>query len=131
MLADGSAAVREITIAENKRAVQFDFILRPVRYGYEEDDERRVLRTDILSGRRITGVVIRESLWTAKPALGGCVNNIPMSRRTISGSPYFQYTDPSRWGNSYGFVRSRRENWIVRMRQPHRGCIPLSIRTEG
>jgi hypothetical protein len=105
-LTDGSAAIREITVKEGSSgkpiefasATQvpvgaFDFVLRPLRYGYEQDQELRLLPRDILSSRRVAGVVIREEFWTAKPVLGGCVNKLPVSGRSISGAPYFQYSD--------------------------------------
>jgi len=71
----------------------FDFVVRPLRYGYEEDELLRVLPRDVLSGRRTTGVVIREQFLQGKPVLGGCVNKIPISGRWIDGAPYFRYAD--------------------------------------
>lgn len=102
----GKPAVREITVREGgmQQTIEFaaaellmpgayDFIVRPVRYGYEEDDLLAILANDILGSRRATGVVIREPFWKAKPVLGGCVNKIPVSGHSISGSPYFRYSD--------------------------------------
>jgi hypothetical protein len=71
----------------------YDFIVRPVRYGYEEDELLAVLPNDVIGSRRVTGVVIREAFWKAKPVLGGCVNQIPVSGHSIAGSPYFRYAD--------------------------------------
>lgn len=103
-LADGRPAVREVEVGEGETVVRlaeaeellpgaFDFIVRPVRYGWEEDDAPRLLRTDVVGGRRVTGIVIRERFWTAKPVLGGCVNKLPLSGRLVSGAPYFRYGD--------------------------------------
>lgn len=103
---NGKPAVRELEIGSRgeRRVVEFsgpadimpgayDFIVRPLRYGYEEDEELRVLRTDVVGSRRLTGLVVRENFWLAKPVLGGCVNKIAVSGRSVSGTPYFQYSD--------------------------------------
>ncbi|TAL70152.1 MAG: hypothetical protein EPN82_05935 [Bacteroidetes bacterium] len=103
---NGEPAVLEITVREGGRqqTIEFaaaellipgayDFIVRPIRYGYEEDDILSVLSHDILGSRRTTGVVIREPFWKAKPVLGGCVNKIPVSGHSVSGAPYFRYSD--------------------------------------
>lgn len=71
----------------------YDIIVRPLRYGFEDNEALHLLARDIISSRRITGLVIREDFWNAKPVLGGCVNKIPISGRTVSGAPYFQYAD--------------------------------------
>jgi hypothetical protein len=71
----------------------YDVIVRRLRYGYEDDERARLLRTDVVSGRYVTGLVVRENFWTAKPVLGGCVNKVPMSGRSITGAPYFRYSD--------------------------------------
>ena len=83
----------EFAAAEMLLPGAYDFIVRPVRYGFEEDDLLAVLPNDIIGSRRVTGVVIREPFWTAKPVLGGCVNKIPVSGHSIAGAPYFRYTD--------------------------------------
>lgn len=103
---NGEPAVREIFLQDGdmQQTIEFaaaelllpgayDFIVRPVRYGYEEDELNTVLASDIIGSRRVTGVVIRESFWKAKPVLGGCVNRIPVSGHSFSGSPYFRYAD--------------------------------------
>lgn len=71
----------------------YDIVLRPMRYGFEEDQIMRLQERDIVVGRGFTGLVVREDFWTAKPVLGGCVNAFPMSGSTVSGSPYFRYRD--------------------------------------
>lgn len=81
----------------------YDIIARPVRYGFEDNDALYLLDRDIITSRRITGLVIRENFWNAKPVLGGCVNKIPMSGRSLSTTPYFQYADTFTVGESiYG-----------------------------
>lgn len=85
--------VIEFAEAAAIRPGAYDLILRPVHYGFEEDEAHRVLASDVIANRRSTSVVVREAFWTAKPVLGGCVNRIPVSGRSISGAPYFQYTD--------------------------------------
>lgn len=105
-LRDGSLAIKEVSIHTEKRQqiIEFakanellpgayDFILRPLRYGFEEDELLAVLPNDIIGSRRTTGVVIREGFWTAKPVLGGCVNKIPISGVSVIGAPYFRYRD--------------------------------------
>jgi hypothetical protein len=108
---DGSPAIREIIIKEGRHQQTFpfaeinelmpgayDFVLRPIRYGFEEDNLLVILPTDILGGRRVTGIVIREPFWIAKPVLGGCVNKIPISGASLSGAPYFRYRDTFTFG---------------------------------
>lgn len=105
-LSNGEPAVREFSLREGgvQQTIEFaaagmllpgayDFIVRPVRYGFEEDELLTVLPNDVIGSRRVTGAVIREAFWTAKPVLGGCVNKIPVSGHSISGSPYFRYAD--------------------------------------
>ncbi len=71
----------------------YDVIVRPVRYGYE-DDEVPLLRTrDLVIGRHLTGLVVREDFWLGKPVLGGCVNSFPMSGSPVSQRPYYKYRD--------------------------------------
>lgn len=70
----------------------YDFIVRQIRYGYEQDEERQLHLGDAVT-RHITGLVVREEFWTSKMVLGGCVNKLPISGRTVSGSPYFNYAD--------------------------------------
>ncbi|MBK8924117.1 MAG: hypothetical protein IPM81_21955 [Saprospirales bacterium] len=71
----------------------YDIVVRPLQYGFEDNDYTHLIRRDVLSARRLTGVVIRENFWRGKPVLGGCVNKVPISGRIVSGAPYFQYSD--------------------------------------
>lgn len=70
----------------------YDFVVRPLRYGYE-DDEDLVLRPTDLATRFVTGVVVREEFWRSKVVQFGCVNMMPLAGRAISGAPYFRYAD--------------------------------------
>lgn len=97
---DGSQAVIEFAAADVLLPGAYDFIVRPLRYGFEDNDATRVLATDAIGGRRTTGVVIREHFLKAKPVLGGCVNRIPMSGRTVAGAPYFRYSDTFETGEN-------------------------------
>lgn len=113
---NGKPVIKEINLAKLEpstpvlmaRAGQlvpgaYDLIVRPIRYGFEDNNAMHVIARDVLSGRRITGIVIRENFWNAKPVLGGCVNKLPISGRTVSGAPYFQYADTFTVGeNIYG-----------------------------
>jgi hypothetical protein len=69
----------------------YDIIVRPLRYGFEEIGV--LTERDFVGSRWITGLVIRESFWAAKPVLGGCVNKIPISGRSVAGAPYFRFSD--------------------------------------
>jgi len=113
---NGKPVVKEIDLAKLEpassvliaRAGQlvagaYDIIVRPLRYGFEDNEATHVISRDVVSGRRITGVVVRENFWNAKPVLGGCVNKLPISGRSVSGAPYFQYADTFTVGeNIYG-----------------------------
>jgi hypothetical protein len=80
----------------------YDFILRPLRYGYEDDEEFQLRMNDLVS-RRITGLVVRGDFMASKAVLGGCANTMPISGRQIIGRPYFQYSDTFQVGEDiYG-----------------------------
>jgi hypothetical protein len=70
----------------------YDFIVRPLRYGYEDDDDPVLRASDIVT-RRVTGVVIRSDFWQSKVVHLGCVNMMSLSGRSLSGAPYFRYAD--------------------------------------
>ena len=89
----GSIATVRMAAAGQLLPGAYDIIIRPLHYGFENNDALQLLPRDILTARRITGLVIREDFWTAKPVLGGCVNKIPISGRNIDGAPYFRYSD--------------------------------------
>lgn len=104
--ANGETAVRDVVIREGgaQQTIEFaaadvllpgafDFIVRPVRYGFEENEVMSLSPRDIVGSRRLTGVVIRLDFWKGKPILGGCVNKIPISGSSVNGAPYFRYRD--------------------------------------
>lgn len=82
----------------------YDFIIRPLRYGYEDDRHFRLLPQDIAIGNRITGLVIREEFMHGKLVQGGCVNKLDVSGRGINGQPYFQYADTFEMGEDVYFA---------------------------
>lgn len=82
----------------------YDFIVRPIRYGYEEDLQLRLLPHDIAVGNRVTGLVIREEFMQGKLVQGGCVNKLDVSGRGINGQPYFQYADTFEKGEDVYFA---------------------------
>lgn len=101
---DGRPLVLEVDSVEAQHTLQlaepgrllpgaYDIIVRPVRYGFEEDEEPVLGPRDIVIGRNITGLVVQENFWLAKAVLGGCVNTTPMSGSSVSGPPYFRYRD--------------------------------------
>lgn len=89
----GSAALVELPDLRALPPHAYDLIARPLRYGHEQNDAPFLTTRDYVGSRRVTGLVIRESFWTAKPVLGGCVNKVPISGRSIAGAPYFRYSD--------------------------------------
>jgi hypothetical protein len=75
----------------------YDFIVRELRYGYE-DDEDLVLRPTDMVTRTVTGLVVREEFMASKVVRGGCVNMLEIAGRTISGTPYFRYANTFQLG---------------------------------
>ncbi len=73
----------------------YDFVMRTVHYGYEDDDDLVVRPSDVITNRRSTGLVIREQFMPSKVILGGCTNLQQITaRRTLGGMwPYVQFTD--------------------------------------
>jgi hypothetical protein len=73
----------------------YDFIIRRLRHGYEDDDDLFLRATDIVTSRRATGLVVREPFMASKIIRGGCINLQQIAaRRTLgNGWPYVQYTD--------------------------------------
>lgn len=77
----------------------YDFIVRHVRYGFEDDEDFHLRRDDIVS-RRFTGLVVRGDFWGRKAVRGGCSNTMPISGRQVMGPPYFQYADTFQVGEN-------------------------------
>lgn len=72
----------------------YDFVIRRVRYGYEDDEDLALRAGDVVTSRRATGLVVRERFMPSKVIHGGCANLQQMAgRRTLGGWPYIQYSD--------------------------------------
>jgi hypothetical protein len=78
----------------------YDFIIRNVRYGYEDDDQLILQANDVITSRWSTGLVIREKFMLSKVIRGGCTNLQQIAcRRTLGGMwPYVQFTDAFQLG---------------------------------
>jgi hypothetical protein len=80
----------------------YDFVVRRLRYGYEDDEDYRIRLTDLVT-KRLTGLVVRGDFMSSKAVRGGCSNTMPISGRTVIGRPYFEYADTFQVGeNIYG-----------------------------
>ena len=73
----------------------YDFVIRNIRYGYEDDDDLILRANDVIAGQWSTGLVIREKFMASKVIHGGCTNLQQIAcRRTLGGMwPYVQFTD--------------------------------------
>lgn len=114
-LANGRSAFADVEIPEGQTTFThrvaaadelipgaYDYIIRPLRYGYE-DDEDLVLRDSDLVTRVLTGLVVRWDFMKWKAVLGGCVNTQRISGRSVAGAPYFQHADTFQLGEDvYG-----------------------------
>ena len=78
--------------AGSVRPGAFDFVVRLMRYGYEDDEDFVLREIDVVT-RRVTGVVIRQEFFQSKVVHLGCVNMMPLSGRVLNGAPYFKYSD--------------------------------------
>jgi hypothetical protein len=90
-----SARSQTVALAQSGQLLPgaYAIIVRAVRYGFEADEELLVSPRDIIIGRHVTGLVVREDFWRAKPVLGGCVNAVNISGSLVSQRPYFRYRD--------------------------------------
>ena len=113
-LASGREALVDVEVGGNRRFQarlargrelrpgSYDFIVRRLRFGYEDDEEFFLRSTDLVT-RIITGLVVRGDFMASKVVRGGCVNMLQIAGRTILGAPYFQYADTFQVGeNVYG-----------------------------
>jgi hypothetical protein len=73
----------------------YDFVIRRIRYGYEDDDDLVLRASDVVTNRRATGLVVREEFWASKVIRGGCTNLQQIAGRRTLGNiwPYIQFTD--------------------------------------
>lgn len=102
---DGRPAVMDVEIDSKRRALvplrpapslppgAYDLIVREIRYGFEADERLVLTARDLIGGRRITGLVVREIFEEATPLGGATVNMLPISGRQIAEPPYFHFTD--------------------------------------
>ncbi len=80
----------------------YDFIVRQLRYGYEDDEDFRLRASDLVTSK-FTGLVVRGDFMARKAVRGGCSNTMPISGRDLPGRPYFEYADTFQLGeNIYG-----------------------------
>lgn len=102
-LGEGPATVA-VAAADELRPGAYDFVVRRLRYGWEDDDDLFLRPDDLVGGRWTTGLVVREPFWPSKVIRGGCVNlQRQMAGRAIGIWPYIQYTDVFQVGeNIYG-----------------------------
>lgn len=89
----GGRADVTVARAQELRPGAYDFVVRRLRYGYEDDDDLVLRDEDVVGGHRITGLVVREPFMPSKAIQGGCTNILPIAGRSISGPPYFQFSD--------------------------------------
>lgn len=94
--------VHRVVVAgrEDLPAGAYDFIIRRMRYGYE-DDELVLRASDVVTNRRSTGLVVREKFMASKVIRGGCVNLQRIACRRTLGSiwPYVEFTDTFQVGS--------------------------------
>lgn len=95
VVTDGTAQ----TVAVAKKAEllpgAYDFVIRDVRYGYDDDDHLVIRASDVITNRFSTGLVIRERFMASKVIRGGCTNLQQIACRRTLGNvwPYVQFTD--------------------------------------
>lgn len=101
-IGDGRLAVADVTGGERRVVLAeagevppgaYDFVVRRVRYGYEDDDDLVLRPDDLVAGRRVTGLVVREHFMPSKVIAGGCANLQQIVGRLVSGAPYLEYSD--------------------------------------
>lgn len=93
----------EVTIAEAEELDPgaYDFVVRQLRYGSADDDAFELREADLVGGRLVTGLVVRERFWPSKMILGGCVNQQrSMVGRFIGIWPYMAYSDTFQIGEN-------------------------------
>jgi hypothetical protein len=103
-LASGRPAFTDVEVGENRslsvrlararelRPSTYDYIIRELRYGFEDDEDMILRESDVVT-RMVTGLVVRWDFMAWKAVLGGCTNTQPISGRSVSSSPYFQFAD--------------------------------------
>lgn len=87
----------QLAAADVLRPGAYDFIVRNMRYGYEDAEDFRLRDSDLVT-RAVTGLVVREDFRASKPVLGACTNVQSISGRKLYTSPYFEYADTFQLG---------------------------------
>lgn len=96
-----AAKTVRIAKADELAPGSYDFIVRQARYGYADDDDLWLREGDVIGGRRVTGLVVREPFWPSKMILGGCVNQQrEMVGRYLGIWPYMSYTNTFQVGEN-------------------------------
>ncbi len=90
---DGGAFRARLARAREAEPGAYDFIIRHIRYGYEDDEDLFLRPSDIVGLRTVTGLVVREEFMASKFVAGGCANLQQISGRKLFGAPYFQFTN--------------------------------------
>jgi hypothetical protein len=81
----------------------YDFVVRQLRYGYEDEDDFVLRAGDLIGGRRITGLVVRDRYQRSLCMRGSCLNVLQIAGRWIGEWPYMRFTDTFQVGeNIYG-----------------------------
>lgn len=76
----------------------YDFIVRKIRYGYEDEEDFTLRAGDVVTAS-FTGLVVRQEFMASKAVLGGCANaQKEMAGRIVSGQPYFQFAETFQQG---------------------------------
>jgi hypothetical protein len=83
----------EVAAADELRPGAYDFVVRRVRYGYEDDDDLWLRPDDIVAGRQVTGLVVREPFMASKVIRGGCTNLQQIAGRFLGIWPYMEFAD--------------------------------------
>jgi hypothetical protein len=96
----GAEAAAVLAEPHELLAGAYDFIVRRLRYGYEDDDDFVLRKEDLVGGRRVTGLVIRKEFWGNKPIKGGCTNVFEIAARPLSGQPYVQFSNVFQTGEA-------------------------------
>jgi len=109
-LAGGRPAFVDVEISENGRfraelaaanelsPGAYDFIVREIRYGYEDDEDFTLRAEDVVTAS-FTGLVVRQEFMASKAVLGGCANaQREMAGRVVMGQPYFQFAETFQQG---------------------------------
>jgi hypothetical protein len=83
----------EVAAADELRPGAYDFIVRRLRYGYEDDDDLWLRPDDVVAGRQVTGLVVREPFMASKVIKGGCTNLQQIAGRYLGIWPYMEFAD--------------------------------------